>query len=115
MAEKRDGLKFLALYKLTKDQKTYLEGFRSSIAKMSSGASQNPRFDDWKIRIETYKEAIRDSILNAAKRKYKSRPLLLKGKVLLNENPRIILVSGNWKVIVKTHIIITDVTYQDVY
>ncbi len=108
-------IRLQALYRLTDDQKNYIMGFQSSYAKFSVGEATGPIDKDWGKRIEIYKEAIRNSILNEAKKRLKARPLYIKGKVLIIESPLIGLVSGEWNIRVKTHVAIKEISYEDVY
>ena len=78
-------LRLQALYRLTDDQKNYINGFQSSIAKFSIGNATGDLNKDWKNRLEIYKNALKDSVLNEAKKRLKARPLYLKGKILLIE------------------------------
>ena len=70
---------------------------------------------DWKIRLETFKEAMNNAVLNAARNQIKARPLFIKGRILLKKSPEISLISGEWRVRVETHLIIQDVTFEDVH
>jgi hypothetical protein len=113
--ESKTALRFQALYRLTEDQKSYLKGFQSSLAKFSKGEAKKNMLGEWGIRLETYKEALKSAILNEAKSKIRARPLYIKGKILLKNSPKISLISGEWRTQVETHIIITDIQYEDVY
>ncbi len=114
--EKSDmSIRLQAIYRLNDDQKSYIRGFQSSLAKMSMGEASESWVNTWDKRLEVYKKALRDSVLNEARKKYKSRPLYIKGKLLLKENPVFIIVSGEWKVRVEVHIIISKVNYKENY
>jgi hypothetical protein len=113
--EKSDELKIQALYKLNSGQKSYLAGFQSSTANMSMGEATLSSIASWEKRIETYNLAIKNAVLNKAKEKYKSRPYILKGKILLKENPVFSIISGDWRAIVKIHINIDYANFDSVY
>lgn len=115
LQEKGDSLKIQALYRLSLDQKSYLKGFQSSLAKMSIGESSGSWVDKWDKRLDVYKDALKNAIFNEARKRYKSRPLFIKGKLLLIKSPLIMINSGQWKVRVKVHVIIKEVKYRDVY
>lgn len=113
--ESRQSLRFQALYRLKSHEKSYVKGFRSSLAFMSSGTAYGTSVGDWANRITIYKEAIREAILAGARATIKSRPQYIKGRVLLAESPSISLISGEWRVTVKIHLIINEIKYQDSY
>jgi hypothetical protein len=108
-------LRLQAKYRLTDDQKNYIMGFQSSIAKFSMGEASEKIDKDWSKRLEIYKNAIRNSVLNEAKKRLKARPLYIKGRILLIESPTTGIISGEWNIRVKTHVIINEITYEDVY
>lgn len=108
-------LRLQAKYRLTDDQKNYIMGFQSSIAKFSIGEASGKIDKDWGNRLDIYKNAIRNSVLNEAKIRLKARPLYIKGRILLIESPIIGLISGEWNIRVKTHVVINEITYEDVY
>jgi hypothetical protein len=107
--------KIQAIYRLNENQKNYIAGFHSSLSKSSSGEGSVPVSEPWEKRLEAYKDSLKNSILNNARKTYKSRPLYIQGKVFLSESPKFSLVSGEWKVDVKTQILITKVEYLDNY
>lgn len=113
--EKKDELKIQALYRLNTDQKSYLNGFNSSSANMSMGHASLSWTAPWNSRLETYNLALKNAVLNKAKELYKSRPFILKGKILLKESPIIGLISGEWRVRVKIHISIDNVNFDNVF
>ena len=102
-------------YRLNEDQKT-IRGFQSVIAKMSMGESSDSfSANEWTNRIMVYKNAIRNAILNALKKDLKSRPNYITGKLSLAESPKFSIISGEWRAIVKIHLIVKEVTYNDTY
>jgi len=103
-------------YRLNEDQKNYIRGFQSVIAKMSMGESSDSfSANEWTNRIMVYKNAIRNAILNALKKDLKSRPNYITGKLSLAESPKFSIISGEWRAIVKIHLIVKEVTYNDTY
>lgn len=113
--ESQQSLKFQALYRLNEDQRNFVNGFQSSLAKFSIGEARKNWVGEWNIRLETFKEAMKNAVLNEARNQIKARPLFIKGRILLKNNPEISLISGEWRVRVETHLIIQDVTYEDVH
>lgn len=113
--EKKDALRLQATYRLSEDQKTYIRGFHSSLAKMSIGEAVGSWVDDWPKRLDVYKDALQNAVLNEARLRLKSRPMLLEGKIQLIESPFFGVVSGQWKVRVRTNIRISNIVYEDVY
>lgn len=116
LQEANISMRFQATYRLNDDQKNFIKGFQSVIAKMSSGSSTGsfPE-EEWENRINVYKDALRDAVLNGAKKDLKSRPNFIKGRILLAESPKFSIISGDWRAIVKIHLIINEVTYNDTY
>lgn len=108
-------IKVQAQYRLNDQQKVYIQAFKSSIAVMSQGSSTDSWVGDWDIRLSVYEDAIRDGVLNAARKKYKSRPHYLKGRILLAESPNFSVIEGQWRAVLKIHIIFDSVSYQDSY
>ncbi|HOJ64035.1 MAG TPA: hypothetical protein PLE45_06405 [Spirochaetota bacterium] len=113
--ESQISIRVQGTYRLNNIQKDYIRGFQSSIAKTASGTGFSKWEVDWTKRFDAYKDAIRDAVLNSARKNIKSRPQYIKGKVLLAESPMFSVVSGDWRVIVKVHLIITEVKYIDSY
>ena len=108
-------LSILAIYQLLDEQKNYIMGFQSSLAKVSSGEAKAPVFKNWESRLNVYKDALRNTVLNEARNSLKARPLFIRGRLLLKESPKINIISGEWVVKVEAHIIIKEIEYQDVY
>jgi|GEM_PF-1270906 len=108
-------IRFRGIYRLSEDQKYYIKGFQSSLAKMSMGEAKGSWLEEWDTRLKIYKDALRNAVLNEAKRRLKSRPLYIKGKILLIESPRFFMVSGEWVARVKIHVIILEVDYKENY
>jgi hypothetical protein len=113
--QSQTSLKIKGIYRLEEGQKDYLAGFQASSAKMSSGTAFGSSTLGWETRLTVYKESLKNSILNNARKNYKSRPLYIKGKIFLAESPLISIISGEWRVIAKTHVIISSVNYLDSY
>jgi hypothetical protein len=109
------SLRFQALYRLKDDQKSFVNGFQSSLAKFSVGEARKNSIGEWNLRLEAYKDAMKNAVLNEARLKIKARPLFIKGRILLKNSPTITLISGDWRARVETHLIIQEVTYEDVY
>ncbi|MBN2544323.1 MAG: hypothetical protein JXB50_00910 [Spirochaetes bacterium] len=113
--EKLNGIKIQAVYRLNENQKTYIRGFQSSIANFSVGDAYGSYTDTWDKRIMVYKDSLRSAVLSDAKKRLKSRPLFIKGKIFLKQSPQITVVSGQWRVVVKAHVIMSEVKYEDVH
>lgn len=113
--EKLNGLKLLATYRLNDEQKSYIRAFNSTLSVFSIGEAYSPFNDEWESRLVAYKNAIKEAILNHAKIKLKARPLYIKGKIFLKESPSFSVVSGDWKCVVKVHLMITEIKYEDVF
>ncbi len=113
--ESQISIRVQGTYRLNKNQKDYIRGFQSSAAKTALGTGFSKWETDWSKRFDAYKDAIRDAVLNSAKKSIKSRPQYIKGKVLLSQSPLYSVLAGEWRVIVKVHLIIIDVFYIDSY
>ena len=113
--ESQISIRVQGTYRLNQNQKDYIRGFQASIAKSASGTGFSKWEADWTKRFDAYKDAIRDAVLNSARKSIKSRPQYIKGKVLIADSPLYSIISGQWRVIVKVHLIITDVKYIDSY
>lgn len=109
------SIRIQAVYRMSVDQKTYMEAFKSSIADTSMGTAEDEMYKGWKTRLDVYKNALQNSVLNEARKKIKSRPLYIKGKLLLQESPKITIISGKWHVLVRVNVIIQDVSYRENY
>lgn len=108
-------IKIQAMYRLTEQQKAYMQAFASSSARMSQGGASDSWVADWSKRLEVYQDALKNAVFNAARKKYKSRPQYVKGRILLKETPRFFVEEGQWKAVLKIHLIFDDVSYQDSY
>jgi hypothetical protein len=113
--ESINSVRLQGTYRLSDNQKNYINGFNSSVAHMSMGEAKAPWMSEWDKRIEVYKEALRDAVLNEAKKRLKSRPLYIKGRIRLKESPRFFVMSGDWHARVKIDIMISDVSYNENY
>ncbi len=102
-------------YRLQDSQKNYISGFRGAGGHMTQGTAEGSYYNDWTGRIEIYKNAIYDGIINAARLELKSRPLSITGKVLIESPPQYNLISGKWVTNVRFHLIISNITYENVY
>ena len=109
------ALKFQAVYRLSESQKNYLSGWQSLKAKAEAGKYTGNDGIEWTNRIDTYYKALENAVLNGARKKYKSRPQYIKGRLLLKESPDINLIDGQWRVIVKVHLELENVSYQESY
>jgi len=113
--ESQISIRIQAEYRLSENQKKYMSGFKSVLSKMAGGESSESWADDWSKRLEVYKNALENTILNAARKSIKSRPLYVKGKILLEDSPKFFIKSGEWRCIIKAHIMILDASYIDSY
>ncbi|HOV14962.1 MAG TPA: hypothetical protein PK771_11800 [Spirochaetota bacterium] len=116
LEESNISIRVQATYRLNEDQKNHIKGFQSVIARMSMGESTDSfTANEWTNRFNVYKNSVRNAVLNSARKDIKSRPNYITGKILLAESPKYSIISGEWRCIVKIHLIIKDVTYNDVY
>ncbi|HNZ26520.1 MAG TPA: hypothetical protein PLG34_09135 [Spirochaetota bacterium] len=113
--ESQISLRIQAEYRLSDSQKKYMSGFKSVLSKMGGGESSESWANDWSARLDVYKDALENTILNGAKKTIKSRPLYVKGKILLEDSPKFFIKSGEWRCIVKAHLMILNASYIDSY
>ena len=79
------------------------------------GEAYIPVSDGWEKRLDAVKEAMRNAVLNGARKSLKSRPLYIRGKLLFSESPRIYITSGQWRAVIRAHLVINEVKYMDVH
>ncbi len=115
LQESAGSIRLQGTYRLSDDQKTYINGFNSSLAVMSMGEASGPWIGDWENRMDIFRNALRNAVLNEAKKTLKSRPLYLKGKLRLRESPVFFVKNGNWYARVIVDVMISDVSYRENY
>lgn len=111
--QSQEKITLQAIYRIDKNQRHYLRGFQSSFADTSQGEVRELFSSDWNDRMEAFELSIKNAILNAARKKYKSRPQYVTGRVLLAETPKFYIKSGQWRVLTKIHYRFTDVKYRE--
>jgi hypothetical protein len=115
LEESQTSIRVQGQYRLNEDQKTYIRGFGASKAFMSMGEAYETWVGPWDKRIDTVKDAVRNAVLNGARKNLKSRPLYIKGKLVFSESPHLYVVSGQWRAVVKINLVISEVQYMDTY
>lgn len=116
LEESHEFMRVQALYRLNEDQKLFINGFRSQAGQMTMGDGEAAWTDNWSERITgSFKNAIQNAVLNAARRQYQSRPQYISGKLILRETPLFQADAGSWRCRVKADLVIDDVSYRDSY
>ncbi|MCG8569217.1 MAG: hypothetical protein MJB14_03680 [Spirochaetes bacterium] len=112
LEKEENTYRFQALYQLRNDHKQFIKGIQALSAQYSGGQAIGTEGLAWDQRTVVFHKALQEAILYKARKKIKSRPLNIKGKVFLKETPLFFIVEGNWRVVVKVNVIIEKVTYQ---
>lgn len=114
-SELRDRKRFKLTYKLLEAQKNHRKNFASALAESSKGEDLSQNCQYWDLRNTAFENAVKNAILNKARKNIKSRPEYISGKVMLKESPQITINSGLWRVIVHVSIKFDEVIYQTSY
>lgn len=114
-SELRDRKRFKLTYKLLEQQKNRRKNFAGTLAESSKGEDLSQNCQYWDLRNAAFENAVKNAILNKARKNIKSRPEYISGKVILKESPQITINSGLWRVIVYVSIKFDEVTYQTSY
>jgi hypothetical protein len=115
LEESQISIRVQGQYRLNDDQKTYIRGFNTSNSFLSMGEAYESWVGEWDIRLLAVKNAMRNAVLNGARKSLKSRPLYIKGKMVFSESPHIYVASGQWRAVVRISLVISDVKYMDVH
>lgn len=114
-SELRDRKRFKLTYKLMEQQKNRRKNFAGTLAESSKGEDLSQNCQYWDLRNAAFENAVKNAILNKARKNTKSRPEYISGKVMLKESPQITINSGLWRVIVNVSIKFDEITYQTSY
>lgn len=114
-SELRDRKRFKLTYKLMEQQKSRRKNFAGTLAESSKGEDLSQNCQYWNLRNAAFENAVKNAILNKARKNIKSRPEYISGKVMLKESPQITINSGLWRVIVHVSIKFDEITYQTSY
>lgn len=107
------SIRVQGIYRLFDDQKSYMTGYKSLSGSSSQGIYNEYDSQDWDNRYKSFEQAVKNSILNYAKSNIKSRPETITGRLILRQSPKFYIVSGRWKVMVSTNIVIDEIKYQN--
>lgn len=111
----KNSIRIRGTYQLSPDQKNYIRNFCGTKAQTAVGEYCELNFQDWNNRYKSFEEAVKNAVLNKARKEFKSRPEQLKGKLILKESPKFYPISGSWRVIVRIHLFLDEVNYQKSY
>ena len=111
----RDRVRYQLTYKLLEDQKNRRKNFAGTLAESSRGEDCSQDCQDWSLRNTAFENAVKNAILNKARKDIKSRPEYICGKVMLKESPLFSVNSGSWRAIVHVSIAFDEITYQTSY
>jgi hypothetical protein len=115
LQEAFNRLKIQAIYRLREDHKNFLAAVNSLSTTFAVGEALGEGGLDWDQRNVVLKSAVKNAIIEAARKKYKSRPLFISGKYYLRETPLFFITDGQWRVNVKLNLVLQDVSYQNSY
>jgi hypothetical protein len=111
----RDRKTFKLTYKLLEQQKNRRKNFAGTLAESSKGEDFSQDCQHWNLRQTAFENAVKNAILNKARKDIKSRPEYICGKVMLKSSPIFSIKSGLWKTIVHVSLTIDEITYQTSY
>lgn len=111
----KDRVRYQLTYKLLEDQKGRRKNFAGTLAETSRGEDFSQDCQNWTLRKTAFENAVKNAILNKARKDIKSRPEYICGKVMLKESPRFSINSGLWRAMVHVSIIFDETTYQTSY
>ena len=111
----RDRKRFKLTYKLLEAQKSHRKNFTGTLAESSKGEDLSQNCQYWDLRNTAFENAVKNAVLNKARKNIKSRPEYISGKVMLKESPQITINNGLWRAIVYVSIRFDEVTYQASY
>ena len=79
---------------LTPSVKKWLGVFKSSSMRLTESEGTSEFYTGWEGRSDAYREALRNLVLIAARRKLSSKPMLIKGDILIKGTPQFSVGAG---------------------
>lgn len=102
-----------SIFNLSQFQKKYIESWHTTTANKSNGVGTNTIQEGWLAgRNKGRKKAFENAILHAARKKYKAKPLFLKGKFLLLESPLTSIRQGEFQTSVRILVVFNSAEYE---
>jgi len=98
---------------LTPSVKKWIAAFHTHNLKSTDAEGTSEFFRGWDGRQEAYIHALRNLVLVEAKRQLSSRPLLIKGDILLEGNPKFNVGAGRYYCHVKGRVNMIEVVTYD--
>ena len=98
---------------LTPSVKKWISAFHTHNLKLLDAEGTSEFFQGWKGRQEAYRNALRNLVLVEAKRELSSKPLLIKGDILLEGNPKFNVGAGRYYCHIKGWVNMIDVVTYD--
>ena len=81
-------------FRITQSVEKWLAAFRSNNLRLEDADGASDFYSGFEGRSEAYREALRNLVLVAAKKKISSKPLSLKGDILVVGNPEFSVAAG---------------------
>ena len=100
-------------FRITPSVEKWLGAFRSNNLRLTDAEGTSDFYSGFQGRAEAYREALRNLVLVAAKKKLSSKPLSIKGDILIVGNPEFSVGAGRHYCRVQGYVNFVEVvTYQ---
>ncbi|MCD6399437.1 hypothetical protein J7L85_01460 [candidate division WOR-3 bacterium] len=100
-------------FNVTPSVKKWISAFHSYNLKLADAEGTSEFFQGWGGRQEAYHNALRNLVLVEAKRQLSSKPLLIKGDILLEGNPKFNVGAGRYYCHLKGWVNMVEVVTYD--
>ena len=100
-------------FNVTPSVKKWISAFHSYNLKLADAEGTSEFFQGWNGRQEAYHNALRNLVLVEAKRQLSSKPLLIKGDILLEGNPKFNVGAGRYYCHLKGWVNMVEVVTYD--
>ena len=87
----------------------WLRAFTSNKLRLEEAEGTSDFFSGWWGRSVAYQDALKNLVLISAKKRYSSRPLSIKGDIILKENPEFNVGAGRWYCRIKGYVNFVEV------
>ena len=100
-------------FSITPSVRRWLGAFQTGTIRLAEAEGTSDFYSDWEGRSDALREALRNLVLIAAKRSLSSKPLLLKGDILLQGNPKFSVGAGRHYCKVQGFVIFVEIVTYD--
>lgn len=87
----------------------WLRAFNSNKLRLEEAEGTSDFFSGWWGRSVAYMDALKNLVLISARKRYSSRPLTIKGDIILKENPEFNVGAGRWYCKIQGYVNFVDV------